>query len=431
MQLSAPIVTGGTVARGEADTSTTAFQNKNVYTGTSVLVGNIFFGITTRPMLKFTGHGIPGGAVIDSATLTLVPSVSRAATSHVNILALQATGVWDVDSFTGWRRPAWGTFKANIRDTSSTTIVNTVPGAANSFWGMQAETPVLRRQRLAVVFTPAANATLGEVLMNVRRSGTGSPSGTGSVFVEIHGTDANGNPDENVLATSGSLTAASMPFPAADRTFPFTGVNQIPLVAGTTYAVVFNATEGPDVSNNVQWMTLGAFFSIAGSRHYGQGRDFDNQNFPDQGSGILNPTLASPSVLWVMPAHTAGVATVSPDIASVIQAATNQPNYDPSRGIGLALAPAAPPNNARRDIAAFEHPIFAAASISVTYRTRLDRLVLRGAPDQRVALTGAVANRPALKGAPRSRISLAGETATRVSLRGAPATRQTLFGEED
>lgn len=356
------VSTTGTLARSEADTQFSVFQNFNIINTTFSHVGGFF---SLAMALKFTNHNIPKGATITAASMTVVAATTNFSSAgfEIGAAAHGPTAAWQPDSFgDAWRTSHWYRFKAFVRDPGGTTIINTITGGGNSSF------PILfqkeANKRLGQSFIPPTSTTLGSINMRLQR--VGNP--TGSMVMEI----TKDSIDGTVLATSNTVLNSTISNFFFDVTFTFSGANQIALDGGATYFAILRPVTPYTVNGTdyINWRGQNAFFSLGGSNFFGTGSDFDQQNYPlhvDVYFGVTGAAGVGTPVPWTPPLFFAGNQVTTPSLASLIQSVVDQDDYQPGAPIALRISRAAGSPGGSRQIASFDHPSFAAPRLFVTY----------------------------------------------------------------
>jgi hypothetical protein len=225
--------------------------------------------------------------------------------------------------------------------------------------------------------TPAGGDILTNGFMVLRKAGL--PATTG-IFVDIYDSDPAGGggnaiPGSTVLATSDEIPIASI---TGQNQYPlvFSGVNQIPIVAGTTYFMVTRPSQPYPVSQTdyVAVHFHNAFFGQNRMRGFGVGMGLDWQNYPgavdlEQMSNQVPAGLAN--IPWDLPTFPLfGQINVSPDIATIVQHQVDDPDYDNQGAdhramyFSLKTGVAAPEN---RVFASFLHPVVDPGILRVTW----------------------------------------------------------------
>ena len=358
------VTTTGTIARSEADTQWSVFQLTNVVGTTFSNVGG-FFSLAIA--WKFTGHGIPQGATILSASIDVTAAFNNAGAAGLEIgaSANNAIAAWQPDTFgDAWRQSIWGRFKALVRDTGGGTIINTVTGTPATSWALLFESDM--RKRLAQSFIPPAAATLGDIRLRLARAGAPGSS----LVVDIMLGDPANNPDEVAIATSDPVLTSAVPTSFADVTFSFRGADQIALAAGTTYFAVLRPVTPWTVNGSdfISWTVQNTFFSLGGSRFFGTGSDFDDQNYPLHVDvwGAFQSSVGT-AVPWSPPTFFGGTTYTTPDLTALVQAIVDQPTYGPGAPIAMRLSRAAGGAGGARRIATFDNATLPAAVLNVEY----------------------------------------------------------------
>jgi len=364
------VSTTGVVARIQADTDFNAFQLVNGFGDTQLLVGNIFLGIQGGCVFKFTGAGIPKGSTIKSAVIDVVADDSSGAagvTTQIQGVAMGPDKAWVPGRYglstPKWRRDFWGTFAADVRNLAAATIVDTVPAATNQTWGLRQLLGF--RQKMAQRFTVPAGAgdTLGDIRLELTRAG--APAGTLSLEVRV---PRDNDPTGELLAVSDPVVAAGIPAGPSDVTFTFSGVNQIALEGATTYYVVLRS-DLPYPTSAVDWIgwrQRREFFGPGGGRHFGVGRDWDNQNYPGVADVFEDITdQVGVDVAWSMPPFVIGTTYTTPDITEIVQAIVSDQYYQSGGPIGIAFDSFG--NTGQRRIAAEGNPARDSAVLRVEY----------------------------------------------------------------
>jgi hypothetical protein len=385
--------TQGVIARAEDDTSFHVFQGRqSAWKSTTVLFGNFFLGLQGYGAWNFTGHGIPKGADILAATMTLTANTTSGPLSAPGQLQSSARGSdnrWDgpLDGsrvVTGWNSQAWADFDTRVRDTSPADVIDTHGAAASGLqWGQKwvdasipSFAPNVRYQRIAQRLQAPSNFTLGSVVLKLGRLGTP----TGNLFVDIlANVPATNQPDDStVLATSDAVLASSIAAVAGDVTFTFSGGDQIALTSGTVFHAVLRNEYAPSSTDFVFWNWSSQFFggpyTLGEGWIYGDGVGCDDNNFPGNADVSVfrsGPRDTNLDVPWTIPAFVAGLTYTTPDISGIVQDQVSSPLYADGGAIGVDLITLAAPNNRR--VRAFSHPLGGSAVLDVTWRPRQNR----------------------------------------------------------
>ena len=393
------------VERSEDDAIGWAFQGKNNHDGVNLTGGNVFLGIMSSFWMRFNVPDIPATAIIKSASLELVPSIARGGTSSP-LIRTPFRRAWAPDRFTGWTAEFWGSFFANMRNTGGGLIVAT-SAAVNQSWNLRQQ-PLApqRRQRLAQRFVVPAGpgATLGSIDLDMYRVGSPPGSCRIKVYAETTSFVTGGSiPDDaTLLATSDDVVSTSVSTVIGNiESFTFSGADQIVLAGGAVGYVELEADYPSAFFDFLVWRSRSAFFNSAGARHYGVGRGWDNQNYPDQASGFVsNNVTPGPDVPWTMGATSVGVPQTTPDIAPVVRVALQESATSPDRSITITLWWVTGTGGNRRDFASFSHATLAPPKLTIEWEppggtkgivicSDEDAVVDPDAPDARTAVLAA------------------------------------------
>jgi len=380
----ATILTNGIIARAEADTWAHAFQSPNItpYQDPSLIMGNFFIGLQSTIFWKFTGHGIPRGAQIESALIDM----DAAFTSGVGTKASRFTisdmsghrseALLDNTFGPAWRAMLWGRFKVILRNSPSSIITDTLPSiATNGAWAIRWQNNsaggVMNDQMAQRITLGASPGVLGSAQLQLNR--VGAPAGNMQVQIAAVTTVNGLTVPGSILASSNTITASSIPLTPGLVTFNFSGANQISLPANTDVFLILRSTlpYNVDGTNFINWHQQRAFFGAGGGRHYGTGVDFDFQNFPGAADvyQVQSVEGLTPTVPWDTPPFTAGNTYQSPDLTALVQHAVSRPTYNDGGPIVVSWIPTNT-NNLNRRIASFNHPTLNSAELVVTYRQR-------------------------------------------------------------
>ena len=379
--------TQGTIVRTENDTWATVFQGlNNQGSSTELLVGNIFFGINGYPFMVFGGHNIPPKAIIQSASITMVPTLTQLGTVPTTINTAPRDQRWEVTtSRTGWSRAVYFDLDARVIDDVSGLIVDTVGGTI-AFPVLRFSSPG-KHQRIAQRFNVASASTLGSVELQVNR--VGSP--VGDAYVEIYDTDPTTNePTGDALATSDLVDASTISTAFSTVSFDFTGGEQIALSA-KDYALVFRGDWTADGVNYLQVRCGSGFiftpYTDGEMWLYGEGRGLDDQNYPGQADlyiALASTRPASINVAWTIPVVAAGVPVTTPSLKEVVQNAVDDPLYTEDGGsIAIAIISTGSVN---RRFASFDHATLAPPVLDVTWERLRSGIFLDASEEKTIAL---------------------------------------------
>ncbi len=352
-----------------------------------IISGNFFLGLQANTFQAFQGMNIPKGAIIESAVMrvTAFQNNFSAYTTQLNTIDRGANirnlpHIRPGETFQGWRPDQWTNADMVIRNILAGTIDAPAGGAANISWILRQLPPTgspttgsAHRDRLGQRFTVGAGSvsdrTLASVLVRLRRSAV-APAG---VFrLEVMGVDADGLPDETVLATSDTVAMSTLSTLAngAVVTVNFTGAEQIVLDPGDYYMVI-----NPDQydANNANWMALrgyNAFLTTGRLQHYGLGIGTDWQNFPGEVEVSQSIVVAklSTDIPWAVPSFVTGLNYNTPDISQLIQDQVNDPDYGSDRS--LIVTTSGNTGSINRIWRSNGHPSNTPPRLTVTWRPR-------------------------------------------------------------
>ena len=366
------------------------FQGANIawFNDQRIISGNFFLGLQGQTTQIFTGLKIPKGAIIESATMTVIPFSNSAAAYTTNLGTPkrgfgQSTAPYNQASqgHRAWRPDQWtnGDFRLVFADLSA---LNTSAAVNNVDWHFRLLSPAVGgpgeqfRERMAQKFTaPAGGATARTVIscgIPMRRSAVGP---AGSVRLRIMATSTTlgaSVPDETVIATSTPILMSTLPGATAIVNFAFPVSEQVALTAGVEYSIVVDPD--PFVGTVLgPWILLRAqntFLSAGKLMHYGTGTGLDYQNFPgtvDLNQASMLGQLA-PTIPWAVPSFVTGVARTTPSIRALVQHQVNDPFYQSSRDIIITTG-----GNTGSVSRIWRGPTFAGTNgprLNVTYRKR-------------------------------------------------------------
>lgn len=297
---------------------------------------------------------IPKDSVINSANLRITADIAGRGTAFTaTVRGMNRDGLWNSDaSGLDYRKAQSVAAPVSYCDNqvelfSGAMVSQLLTIAANmnindNRVDINRESAWPRLTKCAQTVTPTSTFTLTSVSWAmVRLILSGAPSG--SVFLEIQSVDGAGKPTGTVLATSDTRLVSSIPtgIICLRENFLFSGGNQITISSGVKVAVVMNVTYSPTTTDALQSGVRGGLTNqYAGGElwSYGNGRGFDDNNYPNN-QIIEDIGTTTASVVASIPFPSPAGTNVDTSVTSIIQEIVNDAGYTNTGRIALSLVP--------------------------------------------------------------------------------------------